>query len=129
MRRLILFLLLISSLNVYGQIWEPIVESDKKIVYSYDSTSVKRDGDIVTYWELVDYPTPWISGNKTIISSKTKVIQDCKNNRFKISDLMDYDGRKGMGNIVNIELVRKTDWFYGEEGTVNDAMMKLVCGK
>jgi hypothetical protein len=127
MTRLFLILFLACSFNVYGQIWEPIVESDKKIVYSYDSTSVKRDGDIVTYWELVDYPTPWISGNKTIVSSKTKVIQDCKNNRFKISDLMDYDGHKGMGNIVNVELVRKTDWFYGEEGTVNDVMMKLVC--
>ena len=127
MTRLFFILSLVCSFNVYGQIWEPIVESDKKIVYSYDSTSVKRDGDIVTYWELVDYPTPWISGNKTIVSSKTKVIQDCKNNRFKISDLMDYDGHKGMGNIVNVELVRKTDWFYGEEGTVNDVMMKLVC--
>ena len=127
MTRLFFILSLVCSFNVYGQIWEPIVESDKKIVYSYDSTSIKRDGDIVTYWELVDYPTPWISGNKTIVSSKTKVIQDCKNNRFKISDLMDYDGHKGMGNIVNVELVRKTDWFNGVEGTVNHVMMKLVC--
>lgn len=127
MRYLISIIFFFFSAYSYGQIWESIVQSDTKVVYSYDSTSIKRDGDIVTYWELVDYPTPWISGNKTIVSSKTKVIQDCKNNRFKISDLMDYDGHKGMGNIVNVELVRKTDWFYGKEGTVNDVMMKLVC--
>ena len=96
-------------------------------MYSYDSSSVKKDGDIVTYWELVDYSTPLKSGNLLVVSSKTKVIQDCKNNRFKISDLMDYDGHKGMGNIVNVELVRKTDWYQGQEGSVNDVMMKLVC--
>ena len=49
------FLLLLISTSSYGQLWETVVESETNTVYSIDSSSVKREGDIVTYWELVDY--------------------------------------------------------------------------
>jgi outer membrane lipoprotein-sorting protein len=125
-KQLFILSLLIAS-PAYSQLWEAVTSSDGQTIYSYDPASLKREGDIVTYWELVDYSTPWKSGNLTIVSSKTKIVQDCKNNKFKISDLIDYDGRKGKGNIVNVEMQRKTDWFHSSEGTVNDEMMKLVC--
>ena len=90
--------------NVYGQIWEQVASTEQGTVYFYDPASVRRDADIVTYWELVDYMQPLQSGNIVVTSSKTKVIQDCKNNLFKIEDLLDYDGHKGMGRVVNVEL-------------------------
>ncbi|QWD69613.1 surface-adhesin E family protein [Polynucleobacter sp. UB-Siik-W21] len=127
MIKILFIVFLVIASPAYSQLWEAVTSSDGQNIYSYDPASLKREGDIVTYWELVDYSTPWKSGNLTIVSSKTKVVQDCKNNKFKISDLIDYDGRKGKGNIVNVEMHRKTDWFQGAEGTVNDEMMKLVC--
>ena len=90
------------SLRAYGQLWEPVVESDDGSVYSYDPTSVKREGDLVIYWELSDYSKPLKSGRLSVISSKSKITQDCKNNRYKVGDLIDYDGHKGTGNIVNV---------------------------
>ena len=122
-----LFLGVLVSLNAYGQHWEPIAQTDDGAVYSYDSASVKKDGDTVTYWELVDYSAPLKSGGLAVVSSKTKVIQDCKNNRFKVADLIDYDGHKGMGNIVNIELARQTNWYQSTPESVNEVLKNTVC--
>jgi len=123
------FLVFVFSFNVYGQVWEPVVESETGTRYSYDSSSLKREGDIVTFWELVDYKTPLKSRDLVVTSSKSKIIQDCKNNRFKVSDLIDYDSHGGKGKIVNIEIVRQTDWYQGKPETINDVFRELVCKK
>lgn len=127
MKKIIMSFSLLASFNTYAQLWDPVVESESNTVYSYDSSSVKRDGDIVTYWELVDYGTPLKSGSLVVVSSKTMVIQDCKNNKFKVSTLMDYDGHKGMGHIVNVELFRTTNWYEGTPDSVNEVMKQQVC--
>lgn len=127
MKKLIPFFMMSISSLVYSQVWEPLVESENGTKYSYDSSSVKREGDIVTYWELVDYKIPLKSKNLTVTSSKTKIIQDCKNNRFKVSDLIDYDSHEGMGKIVNIEIVRQTNWYENKPESINDVFRELVC--
>ena len=127
MWRLIPLSLFILANYAFGQIWDPVIQGDNGTVYSYDSVSVKREGDTVTYWELVDYSAPLKSGSLTVVSSKTKVIQDCKNNRFKVAELIDYDGHKGTGNIVNIELARQTNWYQGTPESVNEVLKNKVC--
>lgn len=127
MKNLLLLCFLLSTGPAFGQLWEPVVESDDGSVYSYDPTTVKREGDIVTYWELSDYSKPLKSGYSMVTSSKSKIIQDCKNNRYKVGDLIDYDGHKGTGNIVNVAMVTETNWYKGGEGSVNEVMKNLVC--
>jgi len=122
-----LFLLLSNS--AFSQIWVPVIESENNAVYSYDPISVKREGDIVTYWELSDYSTPLKSGQLQVVSSKSKMIQDCKNNRYKVGDLIDYDGHNGTGNIVNVAMVTETNWYQGGSGSVNEVMKDMVCNK
>jgi len=107
--------------------WEPIVESETNTVYSFDPSSVKREGDMVTYWELVDYKTPLKSGNLVVVSSKSKVIQDCKNNRYKVSDLIDYDGHGGNGNIVSVTMNSETNWYKGTPDSVNEVLKNRLC--
>ena len=115
------------SSYTYGQIWEPIVESESNTVYYIDSSSIKREGDIVSYWELSDYSTPLKDGNLVVVSSKSKIFQDCKNNRYKVGDLIDYDGHKGMGNIVNVTMGSVTDWYKGTTDSVNELLKKRLC--
>lgn len=121
------FFLLLIALNVHGQTWEVVAESEKKTTYSYDPASVKRAGEIVTFWELVDYSAPLKSGKLTIRSSRTKIIQDCKNKRFKVADLIDYSGHNGTGAIVNVELVKMTGWYQNLPDSINDAFREKVC--
>ena len=85
MTRFLFLISLILSFNVYGQIWETVVESEDHNVYSYDPSSIKQDGDMVTFWEMIDYKIPIKSGKSMVLSTKTKIIQDCKKNRFKVS--------------------------------------------
>lgn len=125
--RFLIFLAVLLSFNAHGQSWEQVVESESGTIYSYDTSSIKRDGDIVTFWELVDYKVPLKSRNLLVVSSKTRVIQDCKNNRFKVAELMDYDSPRGMGKIVNVQLSGQTNWYQGESGSVNDALRERVC--
>jgi hypothetical protein len=124
---LIPFFLIALSSQAFGQIWEPVVESEEKSVYYYDPTTVKREGDIVTYWELSNYGVPLKSGSVTVISSKSKVIQDCKNGRYRIADLIDYDGPSGQGNIIYVAMLTMTNWYSSPVGSVNDAMRSKVC--
>jgi len=123
------FLILSFSITslVFGQEWIPIVESRTKDTYSYDLSTIVRDGDIVTFWELIDFKTPIKVNNTVVVSSKTKMIQNCRNNEFKISDFIQYDGHNGNGNIVNIELVKTTDWLEGLPGSVNLVIKNKVC--
>ena len=127
MNRLVTLIALLFSINVYGQLWESVVESESNTIYSYDPSSVMRDGDMVTYWEMADYKTPLKSGNLVVVSSKSKVIQDCTNNRFRVSDLVDYDGHNGNGNIVNVTMVSVTGWYKGTLNSVNDVLKEKVC--
>ena len=92
MLRILLLSLAFISFRSYGQLWEPVVESETHVEYSYDPATLKWVGNIVTYWELSDYSTPLKAGNLTVKSTKSKVIQDCENNRFRVADLIDYDG-------------------------------------
>jgi hypothetical protein len=127
MKNLLPLCLMLSIGPTFGQSWEPVAETDNGTAYFYDAFSVKRDGDLVTFWELVDYPTPLRSGKLVVASSRSKIIQDCKNNRFKVTDLIDYDGRHGSGKIVNIELVKSTDWYLGTPESINEALKNRVC--
>ena len=127
MKRLLIFIGISLSLNAYGQAWEPIVESETQVEYSYDPSSVKREGNSVTYWELSDYKNPLRDGNLIIMSIASKVVQDCKNSRYKVTDMIQYDGHKGMGNVVNVVMSTQTNWYTSVSESVNSAMQQLVC--
>ena len=126
-KQIVIILSLFVSLNSYAQLWEPVVQFESLTTYSYDPLSVKREGDIVNYWELVDYEKPLNSGVLLVASSKTMVIQDCINNKFRVATLMDFDGHKGMGKIINVELFRTAKWYESTTGSVNEVLKKLVC--
>ena len=127
MTRFLFLVSLILSFNVYGQVWEPVVESDNHTIYSYDSSSIKREGDIVTYWELVNHKTPLKNGESLVLSSKTKIIQDCEKNRFKVSDMIEYDGHNGLGNMVNVTIGSETNWYPTEKDSINEVLKEWVC--
>ena len=127
MKRLLIFIGISLSLTAYGQAWEPIVESETQVEYSYDPSSVKREGNSVTYWELSDYKNPLRDGNLIIMSIASKVVQDCKNSRYKVTDMIQYDGHKGMGNVVNVVMSTQTNWYTSVSESVNSAMQQLVC--
>jgi hypothetical protein len=123
----LLLLLLIVSNSSFGQVWETVVESEDHNVYSYDPSSIKQDGDMVTFWEMIDYKTPMKSGKSMVLSSKTKIIQDCKNNRFKVSDMIEFDGHNGLGNMVNVTVGSNTNWYTTKLDSINEVLKEWVC--
>jgi hypothetical protein len=127
MKKIISIFLYFLSSYAFCQIWEPVVESETNTVYSYDPTSVKREGNLVTYWTLSNYGVPLKDGNRTVLSSKSKVIQDCKVDRYRIADLIEYDGPNGRGSVVNVAMLTMTNWYYGRAGSINDVMREKVC--
>lgn len=126
-KKLLPFFLFAFSSHAFSQMWEAIVESETNSVYSYDPVTIVREGDIVTYWELSNYGTPLKVGDLIIVSSKSKVTQDCKNNTYRIGDIIDYDGHNGQGNVVNIAMLTMTNWYSSFPGTVNEVMRTKVC--
>ena len=126
MKKLLLLLLIVSN-SSFGQVWETVVESEDHNVYSYDPSSIKQDGDMVTFWEMIDYKTPMKSGKSMVLSSKTKIIQDCKNNRFKVSDMIEFDGHNGLGNMVNVTVGSNTNWYTTKLDSINEVLKEWVC--
>lgn len=126
MKKLPLIIMIIASF-AYGQVWYPAILSENNNTYFYDPNSIRRSGDVVTYWEMVDYAKPLIVGTLAIASTRSKVAQNCQNRSFIVTDLIDYDGPRGAGNIVNIELARTSTWRDVPPGSVGEGLIQKVC--
>ena len=76
MKKLILFLVLIfTTLNVYAK-WV-LVAGNEEAKFYVEINSIKQKGNIVTYWELLDYSSMQTWNNLNYFSAKQKYETNC----------------------------------------------------
>lgn len=115
--------------SAQGEQWKSIVESESKDVYFYDPNTLLRDGEKIEYWELTNFKSPVIVESLVFKSSKSQVLLDCENNKYKTLNAIDYDSDYARGNIVNVSMVEKTYWHSIDEGSVADVIQITLCKK
>jgi hypothetical protein len=125
---LILTLLLgVASDNAAAE-WIVVNWSDKAIHYA-DPTSIRRAGDRVKMWHLIDLKTAesTISGVPPFMSSRTQQEYDCKEEQSRVLFVSFHSKNMAEGTAVFRNSYPGSDWSPVPPGTTTNALWKIAC--
>ena len=124
--------LFLSSIPAYAE-WEA-VEKDYLLpglqtVY-VDPESIRREGNLVTMWQLIDFK--WMQGNPRgptrFLSTKTQKQFDCADHRFRLLAFIEFSRRMGAG-IRTDGYVDTDNWLPVKAESISHALWEVGCGK
>lgn len=124
--------LLLNSLPASAE-WV-VVEKDHlspglQTVY-VDPDSIRREGDLVTMWQLIDFR--WMQGSARgptrFMSTETQKQFDCAEKRVRLLAFTEFS--RGMGTGISADgYVDKGNWMPIAPDSMNQALWEVGCGK
>ena len=121
-----------------GETWVAVdsaYQSPSREMVYYDPKTIRRNGDLVTLWQLTDYK--WMQGNAPFgtfmmgphrfLSTKTHKAFDCAHNRFWLLTSSEFSQHMGTGT-ENAVLVTQDYGQPVEPGSINQALWEVACG-
>ena len=128
MKKLILFLVLIfTTLNVYAK-WVIVAGSEEAKFY-VEINSIKQKGNVVTYWELLDYSSMQTWNNLNYFSAKQKYETNCNTEESAILYINYYSENMGSGKSVYAIKLEQKDFQPNIPDTTGYTIYKFVCNK
>ena len=129
---LLITLLVLSSGPVYAE-WVAVEKNylspGLQTVY-VDPDTIRREGNLVTLWQLNDFK--WMQGNPKgtprFLSTKTHKQFDCAEKRLRLLAFTEFSRRMGTG-IRNDGYVDKDNWLPVEPDSINQALWEVACNK
>jgi hypothetical protein len=122
--RALLVLLLMLSVTVARADWTLYGDNGKAEFY-YDDKSVIVAGSQVSVWEMLNYGFP-LNG---VLSNRSHKQYDCSTETFRNLSGEFYSEPMLKGNRVSSNVDPEDTWRPVIEGTQNQALMRLVCGR
>jgi hypothetical protein len=129
MKRIILSLMVVLFSSSVAAEWTLVRNDGEQDVEIFvNKESIKKDGNLVTIWTLIDYKSPRSVGGKKQLSTKSLDEYDCQNEQYRTLNLYWYSDNKGEGKIVYSELVpgRMQPII---PNSVFERVWKITCGK
>jgi hypothetical protein len=124
-------LLFLSTVPVYAE-WVAVEKdyllSGLQTVY-IDPDTIRREGNLVTMWQLIDFKT--MQGNRSptrFLSTKTHKEFDCAERRLRLLEFTEFSRRMGTGIAAN-GYVDKDNWLPVEPESISYALWGVACGK
>jgi hypothetical protein len=125
-------LLMLSSVPAYAE-WVAVEKdyllSGLQTVY-VDPDTIRREGNLVTIWQLIDFK--WMKGNgrgaHRFFSTKTHKQFDCAEKRLRLLAFTEFSQHMGTG-ISADGYVDKDNWLPVEPESISQALWKVACGK
>ena len=128
--------LVLCSAPVYAE-WVAVEEPDPspgiRTLY-VDPTSIRRQGNLVTLWYLIDFT--WMQGNAGMgpfrfgphrfFSTTTQKQFDCREKRVRLLTFTEYSLHMGMGTPRN-GYVDPDKWIPIEPKSINEALWEVGC--
>ena len=95
-----------------------------------DPESIRREGNLVTIWQLIDFT--WMQGNPRgphrFFSTKTHKQFDCAGKRVRLLAFTEFS--RGMGTGMPRDgYVDKDNWLPVEAESMSHALWEVACGK
>jgi len=125
-------LLFLSTVPAYAE-WVA-VEKDYLLlglqtVY-VDPDTIRRQGNLVTLWQLIDFKTMQGNGRGAhrFLSTKIHKQFDCAGKRLRLLAFTEFSRRMGTGIAAN-GYVDKDNWLPVEQASINHALWEVACGK
>ncbi len=126
MRTILAFIFLFTSNAAYSEVWVPAAKTDEGVIISYDSSSVKRSGDIVMYWELSNYSKS-VGQGKSILSKKTQIELNCRTGFDRAIKILAYSKPYAGGGIVDAFINEKANWGPSPNDSAGAVMQNIIC--
>lgn len=131
-RWLLITFLLLSTVPAYAE-WVAVekdyLSTGLQTVY-IDPNSIRREGNVVTVWQLIDFK--WMQGNPRgptrFLSTKTQKQFDCADKRLRLLAFTEFSRGMGTG-IPRDGYVGKDNWLPVEAESMSHALWEVVCDK
>jgi len=128
MKRLLLItLLVLSSGPAYAE-WMSLGASDSGTTVYADTTTIRREGDLVKMSVLFDFKTIQTKADVSYLSAKAQMDYDCAEQRFEGLAVMYFSGNMGNGSLLD-RSSGKGKRLRVSPGSIDHALWKLACGK
>jgi len=104
------------------------VDSDETTTFYIDPTTIRRDGNLVKMWELVEYKTVRVRDTVKYLSSKSQSEYDCKDEQLRTLSLSLHSRNMAGGRTVYVtsDLGK---WRPVPPGGGIEVLWKIACGK
>ncbi|MFI3180216.1 MAG: hypothetical protein QX193_02000 [Methylococcales bacterium] len=131
MKNILMMLMLLVSTNVFAVDWIQVSTDIENTDYYADTESIRRDGNKVRLWSLVNYKSGKVlADNKTRYLSKLNRDEyDCFEGTSRTIDVYWYSEKMGKGDVVlSIPNLTKPAISL-PPGSVGETILKAVCAK
>ncbi|MEP6960265.1 MAG: surface-adhesin E family protein [Nitrospirota bacterium] len=124
-------LLVLSSGSVYAE-WVAIekdyLSPGLQTLY-VDPDTIRREGNLVTLWQLIDFK--WMQGSARgparFLSTKTHKQFDCAEKRVRLLAFTEFSRQMGTGIPVD-GYIDRGNWLPVEPDSMNHALWEVACG-
>ena len=129
MKRLLLVCLMMTCSVSWAE-WE-IYQIDDEVTRYLDRETIRKNGDIVKMWDMVDYSSYQDFQGKKYKSAKGYTVYDCKSEARATSALVFYSDVIGRGDVImsNSRLEKDWQWKPIVPETIGQFVWKIACGK
>jgi hypothetical protein len=129
MRRILLIMVLLMTAIAVRAEWTRVGENDDSIQYVNRAT-IRRNGNLVKMWNLVDFKTVKKSAlGVSYLSQKTQKEYNCKEEKHLFLAFSWFDGKMGDGNVVLRNGNVRDEWEPIQPESAGEVLWKIACGK
>jgi hypothetical protein len=126
--RFIALMLLTKASGGAAAEWVRVDGNDSLDSYA-DPATIRRSGNKVTMWDLLDYKTAQVSSTSArYLSAKVQAEYDCKEERVRQLFYSFHSGNKESGGIVYTSN-KPFDWESLSPASIGETLWKVACGK
>ena len=126
MKYLFLLLMLIVSTAWAG--WEHVVQDEDGARFLIDYQTIRKDGNKVKFWQLVNYSIPQTLGEIKYLSTRSRQEYDCKQEQKRVLTVTAFDTWNADGKAV-VKEEETGKWQEIPPETVVRVIMEKVCRK
>jgi len=106
--------------------WEHVAQEEDGARFLIDYETIRKDANMVKFWQLVNYQAPQILGELKYLSTRSRQEYDCKQERRRGLTFTAFDTWNANGKVI-FTLDETGKWQEIPPETVVWEIMKKVC--
>ena len=126
MKRLLMGLMLLVTAGAASAEWTIAGGNDEFVQY-VDRATIRRNGNLVKMWDLMDNKTVQTDAGDSHLSSKAQQEYDCKEEKSRTLAFTWFGGQMGSGKVV-FSNSDPGKWRPIEPGSIGETLWKIACG-
>jgi len=127
MKKLLMGLFLLTASGAAIAEWTVEGRNEELTLY-VDRATIRKNGNFVKMWSLVDYKKAKVIGGKSNLSQRSQWEFDCKEEKSRGLAITNFSGQMGSG-AVNYTDSDTEKWVPVAPGSGDELLWKIACGK